>query len=209
MSGKCLKCIHHTTGFNCEHCSPGFWGDALAEVKGDCKFCSCYSPGTVRPSSDYDALECRQSDGQCNCQPNVIGKQCEMCQVPQLIKLNIFNFFNKGGLLQLNIRQRMRSVQLWSARISRSWLWWEIGTVPVQVRCYGDQVCGLSMLIFVSESFVWILLNRCDQCANRHYGFEKAGCKECICDSHGAEDSECDLKTGIFCVKMCLGTHIK
>ena len=81
VSGECRRCIYHTIGWECEECAAGYWGDALAEVKGDCKPCHCHTPGTIRPSADYDVLRCRQSDGQCSCQSNVIGLRCEFCEV--------------------------------------------------------------------------------------------------------------------------------
>ncbi|KAL3091629.1 hypothetical protein niasHT_024211 [Heterodera trifolii] len=79
ISGECKRCIYHTTGWRCDKCMAGFWGDALSEVKGDCRSCNCYPQGTLRPGQDFEALECRQTDGQCSCQPNVIGLRCDQC----------------------------------------------------------------------------------------------------------------------------------
>ena len=61
----------------CDQCLPGFYGDALALPKGDCKFCECNSLGTI-PTPE-GTFVCEQPTGQCPCKDNVIGRQCDTC----------------------------------------------------------------------------------------------------------------------------------
>ncbi len=70
LTGHCLRCIHNTTSAQCDRCLPGYWGDALGQLK--CHACECHSAG----SAGHD---CQLEDGQCECKPNVMGRRCDEC----------------------------------------------------------------------------------------------------------------------------------
>lgn len=70
-TGECLKCMHHTTGFACEHCETGYHGNATIQ---NCARCICNELGTNKSLG-----ECDRVSGQCPCLPNVIGKSCDQC----------------------------------------------------------------------------------------------------------------------------------
>ncbi|XP_050422694.1 laminin subunit gamma-1 isoform X2 [Adelges cooleyi] len=78
-TGECLKCIYNTGGQQCDQCLPGFFGDALAPTKGDCKPCDCYHLGTTE--TGFGPLACDQLTGQCQCKPHVVGVNCDQCEV--------------------------------------------------------------------------------------------------------------------------------
>ncbi len=59
--------------YRCQECAPGYFGDALAIPKGDCKPCECNPLGAI-PSAD-NGFVCEQPTGQCPCKDNVIGRQ--------------------------------------------------------------------------------------------------------------------------------------
>ncbi|NWU63800.1 LAMA4 protein, partial [Pterocles burchelli] len=39
VTGQCRNCLHHTTGFKCERCAPGYYGDA--RFAKNCTECNC------------------------------------------------------------------------------------------------------------------------------------------------------------------------
>lgn len=39
LTGQCRNCLPHTTGFKCEHCAPGYYGDA--RIAKNCAVCNC------------------------------------------------------------------------------------------------------------------------------------------------------------------------
>ncbi|KAA0189501.1 Laminin beta chain, partial [Fasciolopsis buskii] len=72
ITGRCLKCLHDSEGYNCEICRLGFWGDATRQM---CQPCNCFPPGTA----DEGKTGCNRGNGQCPCLPNVVGARCYEC----------------------------------------------------------------------------------------------------------------------------------
>lgn len=74
-----MKCIHNTAGSHCEECLPGHFGNPFASPHGSCDPCSCYPRGTVQTPDGISI--CDQVEGDCDCKLNVVGKNCNECQV--------------------------------------------------------------------------------------------------------------------------------
>uniref|UniRef100_A0A8D8H0Q0 Laminin subunit gamma-1 n=2 Tax=Culex pipiens TaxID=7175 RepID=A0A8D8H0Q0_CULPI len=77
-TGECLKCIHNTAGLHCDQCLPGHFGDPFALPHGNCEECSCYPRGTEQ--TDKGISICDPNNGNCQCKPNVIGRNCNECK---------------------------------------------------------------------------------------------------------------------------------
>uniref|UniRef100_A0A8C1PFF7 Laminin, gamma 3 n=1 Tax=Cyprinus carpio TaxID=7962 RepID=A0A8C1PFF7_CYPCA len=77
MTGRCLKCLGHTTGDHCEKCRSGYYGNALAnELKPErkCKPCACNVAGTS------GSPDCHPDTGKCVCLSHVTGRDCGQCE---------------------------------------------------------------------------------------------------------------------------------
>lgn len=80
-TGSCPPyCKNNSTGWHCERCENGTYGDA---TKQQCQACTCNVTGS------YDQ-PCDHSTGQCPCKPNVQGFNCSSCAV------NSYGFNDSG-----------------------------------------------------------------------------------------------------------------
>ncbi|XP_032905150.1 laminin subunit gamma-3 isoform X1 [Amblyraja radiata] len=75
-TGKCLKCLFHTVGHYCDRCQDGFYGNALAANPYKCRPCNCNPAG-----SSNELQTCNAGGGQCECLPNVTGRDCSRCEL--------------------------------------------------------------------------------------------------------------------------------
>ena len=75
-------------------CIPGYYGDALALPKGDCKPCQCYHAGTEE--TGFGPPVCDQLTGQCQCKQHVTGTNCDQCEVGyyNIISGEVIEIFN-------------------------------------------------------------------------------------------------------------------
>ncbi|XP_053566849.1 laminin subunit alpha-4 [Bombina bombina] len=68
VTGQCNNCLRKTSGFHCEKCAPGYYGDA--RVAKNCTECLCNKCGTEF---------CNDVTGRCHCKPGVTGVRCDHC----------------------------------------------------------------------------------------------------------------------------------
>uniref|UniRef100_A0A669QFQ5 Laminin subunit alpha-4 n=1 Tax=Phasianus colchicus TaxID=9054 RepID=A0A669QFQ5_PHACC len=65
VTGQCRNCLHHTTGFKCERCAPGYYGDAV--FAKNCTACNC------------GGRMCDSQTGECLADSPVISTGCDKC----------------------------------------------------------------------------------------------------------------------------------
>uniref|UniRef100_A0A3P9KKW5 Laminin subunit gamma 3 n=1 Tax=Oryzias latipes TaxID=8090 RepID=A0A3P9KKW5_ORYLA len=72
-TGVC-ECSHFTTGMTCEHCLPGYYGNALIGTLGDCQPCPCPDRSSCVQIAETGQVVCT------NCPAGQTGMRCQMCE---------------------------------------------------------------------------------------------------------------------------------
>lgn len=110
-TGKCENCMNNSTGWNCERCLEGFFGDAI--IKKNCQSkinsldkvlvlqlfileCKCDPRGTTH---------CDPETGECSCKKDFIGKFCEACKVFNILLFRtiLYKYINSYCTITNNI----------------------------------------------------------------------------------------------------------
>ncbi|RWS28921.1 laminin subunit gamma-1-like protein [Leptotrombidium deliense] len=175
VTGDCLKCIFNTYGRHCEKCLPGFYGNATVLPKGNCKSCGCHSRGTKSSNIESHnritgvAFLCDETSGQCDCRPNVFGRQCDQC-LPS---------------------------------------YWNIdsgeGCEPCNCNVDGSESLNCDIRTGQCKCKPGVTGEKCDKCLPLHYGFSAKGCQECHCDEVGSTALQCDERGQCPCQRYIEG----
>ncbi|CAH8589780.1 unnamed protein product [Dicrocoelium dendriticum] len=167
-----LVCVcapsHHTTGDNCEQCSPDHrdapWQPATPENPNPCKPCKCNNNARLC-EFDSEAYARTGSGSRCiGCGNNTEGINCERC---------------KTGYFPDPIQPT----------VCRPCACDPVGTVTGYSDCSSTGQC-------VCKPGVGGI--RCDRCLDDYHGFGAGGCQPCNCSLVGGYENRalCDSQTG-------------
>lgn len=79
-TGECNQCQDFTTGYNCDRCLEGYYGDPLLGSDIGCRPCRC--PDTIASGhshASHCALISSSNDVICYCEPGYAGAKCDTC----------------------------------------------------------------------------------------------------------------------------------
>lgn len=80
ITGQCLNCMDSTTGYNCDACLDGYYGNPYLGSDIGCRPCRC--PDTMASGNSHASscdLDTRNNNMVCRCQEGYDGSRCEIC----------------------------------------------------------------------------------------------------------------------------------
>ncbi|CAD5206351.1 unnamed protein product [Bursaphelenchus okinawaensis] len=183
-TGHCINCLHNTTGTQCEHCLPGYYGNpALGGLEGACQPCACptvensHSPSCVLAELLQDGAVAEGDKLVCTtCATGYDGNQCQQCAEGYFGEPAAPNGTCKPCECHGNVDPM------------------EIGncdrTTGVCLRCTHN-TAG----------------EHCEVCEENHWGSAlRHACYPCECHSLGSVSSQCNVETGVCeCVEGYTG----
>ncbi|XP_005389242.1 PREDICTED: laminin subunit alpha-2 isoform X3 [Chinchilla lanigera] len=196
LSGSCLICKPGTTGRYCELCADGYFGDAV-DAK-NCQPCRCNANGS---SSEI----CNSRTGQCECRPNVQGRQCEKC------KPETFGLQSGRGCVPCNCNSFgsksfdcEESGQCWCQpgvtgkkcdHCARGYFsFQEGGCTACDCSHLGNNCDPETGQCICPPNTIG---ETCSKCAPNTWGHNIiTGCKACNCSTAGSLDFQCNINTG-------------
>ncbi|KAM8945416.1 usherin [Pelodytes ibericus] len=211
--GVCDNCLHHTTGRSCEWCEELFYRDTNANLSATdvCKPCNCTTSGTVNGD-----MGCEKIGGQCNCKPNIVGRQCNQCKDGfynvqstdhygcQPCKCNRSGTINGSVTCQQNTGQCKCKPNVTGLQCDRCILGFkqhnplgEESCEPCKCSTNGsiNQFCNpISGQCKCREDVKGLA---CDTCIDNYYGLDTDVCKHCDCYREGIiPGTVCDAVAG-------------
>ncbi|TMW54832.1 hypothetical protein DOY81_000065 [Sarcophaga bullata] len=195
-TGQCLNCADFTTGYGCDFCLDGYYGNPFLGSEIGCRACRC--PDTIASGNahaDGCSLDPRNNNMICHCQEGYDGPRCDICAD---------NYFGDaetpGGSCE-------------KCDCSSNIDVYDTGNCTNNTLQYCDRVSGQCPCL---PNVVGL---RCDECAVNHWKIASGeGCEACDvlqlglclsnvtdmmanvnpceCDPYGSADFQCDRETG-------------
>ncbi|TEA36180.1 hypothetical protein DBR06_SOUSAS7510018, partial [Sousa chinensis] len=196
LSGSCLICKPGTTGRYCELCADGYFGDAV-DAK-NCQPCLCNANGSF-------SEVCHAQTGQCECKPNVQGRQCDEC------KPETFGLQSARGCIPCNCNSFgsksfdcEESGQCWCQpgvtgkkcdRCAHGYFnFQEGGCTACDCSHLGNNCDPKTGRCICPPNTIG---EKCSKCVPNTWGHSiTTGCKPCNCSSVGSLDFQCNINTG-------------
>ncbi|CAH1795786.1 unnamed protein product, partial [Owenia fusiformis] len=213
-TGHCLDCQHNTTGFNCEQCMLGWYGDATQGTPDDdCTVCPCHAPRVSNTSCiENGTVQCL------HCNPGYTGDKCDSCDTfywgdPHVLDTGTCTQCNCSG--NTNDCNSTTGECLNCAHNTTGFYCehCEDGTFgnaatqhcnacDCDMRGTNNSVCNRTS--GQCECYPGVTNPTCNQCMVDYWGYSNTsflGCIDCECNVFGSETTQCIQDTGVCICK--------